>query len=153
MGDRAQAVREAARLMGAAGGLEVVRLSSLYVTPPWGLADQPDFVNAVAEVETGLEPLELLARAKAVEEEMGRRRRERWGPREIDIDLLLYGEEVIEADGLEVPHPGTEERAFVLVPLLELAPDLVHPGTGVRLAESLEKLVSRGEVSWEKLTT
>ncbi len=146
-------MREGARLIAAGGDVEVTRLSSLYVTRAWGLEEQPDFVNAVAEVETGLNPRELLARAKSVEEEMGRRQRVRWGPREIDIDVLLYGEEVIKEDGLEIPHPGMDERAFVLVPLLELAPDLVHPATGVGFAESLEKLERCGEVSWEKLTT
>ena len=153
MGDRAGAVREAARLIAAGGDVEVTRLSSLYMTAPWGITDQPEFVNAVAEVETDLAPTELLSRAKAVEMQMGRKRRERWGPREIDIDLLLYGDGVINTGGLEIPHPGMEERAFVLVPLLELAPDLAHPGTGKRFSESLEKLKSRGEVSWEKLTT
>lgn len=153
IGDRAGAVRESANLIAAGGEVEVKRVSSLYLTRPWGLAGQPDFVNAVAEVETDLEPLELLARAKGVEDEMGRRERVRWGPREIDIDILLYGDEVVEVDELEIPHPGIEERAFVLVPLLELAPDLVHPRTGVGFAECLRKLESDGEVSWEKLTT
>lgn len=153
LGDRAGAVRESVNLIAAGGDIEIKGLSSLYVTRPWGREDQPDFVNAVVEVETGLTPLDLLARAKSVEGEMGRRERERWGPREIDIDLLLYGGEVVDEADLKIPHPGIEERAFVLVPLLEVAPDLVHPGTGVGFAESLEILESRGEVSWEKLTT
>jgi 2-amino-4-hydroxy-6-hydroxymethyldihydropteridine diphosphokinase len=153
LGDRARAIRESVDLIAAGGDVEVKALSSLYATKPWGKEDQPDFVNAVAEVETSLRPEELLARAKRVEGEMGRRSRQRWGPREIDIDLLLYGDEVVETGDLRVPHPGIEERAFVLVPLLELAPDLLHPGSGKRLAESLEQLTSRGEVTWQKLTT
>lgn len=153
LGDRAGAVRESVDLIAAGGDIEIRGLSSLYVTKPWGNEDQPDFVNAVAEADTQLEPAEVLARAKMVEVEMGRAKREKWGPREIDIDLLLYGDEVIQTDNLRVPHPGIEERAFVLVPLLELAPDLVHPVTGKRLDESLRRLESRGEISWRKLTT
>jgi len=139
--------------LAAGGDIVVERMSSLYVTRPWGRRGQPDFVNAVAQVETDIGPRALLARAKQVEAGMGRTGRERWGPREIDIDVLLYGQEVMKSGDLCIPHPGMEERAFVLVPLLELAPDLVHPVTGRRFAESLRDLESRGEVSWEKLTT
>jgi 2-amino-4-hydroxy-6-hydroxymethyldihydropteridine diphosphokinase len=153
LGDRAGAVRQSADLIAAGGDIVLRRLSSLYVTKPWGNRDQPDFVNAVAEIETLLGPGELLARAKSIEDEMGREKRERWGPREIDIDLLLYGDEVVETSGLRIPHPGIEKRAFVLVPLLELAPDLAHPATGRRFAESLGELTSSGEVTWEKLIT
>ena len=153
LGDCAAAVRESADLISAGGNIVLRRLSSLYVTKPWGNEDQPDFVNAVAEVDTDLGPGELLARAKSIENRMGRERRERWGPREIDIDLLLYGDEVVRTRDLRIPHPGIEERAFVLVPLLELSPDLAHPATGRRFAESLEKLTGSGEVTWEKLTT
>jgi 2-amino-4-hydroxy-6-hydroxymethyldihydropteridine diphosphokinase len=153
VGDRVGAVLKAIELIAAGEGTEVRRLSALYLTRPWGHEDQADFVNAVAEVETRLEPVELLARAKDIERQMGRVERFRWGPREIDIDILLYGDEVLEVDGLSVPHPGIEERAFVLVPLLELDPGLVHPETGRRLSESLRRLESLGEVSWEKLTT
>jgi 2-amino-4-hydroxy-6-hydroxymethyldihydropteridine diphosphokinase len=153
LGDRAGAVRESIERLVSEGDIELKKMSGLYMTKPWGWESQPEFVNAVAEVETALGPRELLARAKSVENEMGRKRRPKWGPREIDIDLLLYGDDVLKADDLTIPHPRIEERAFVLVPLLELAPDLVHPVKGSRLAESLEKLKRRGEVSWEKLAT
>jgi 2-amino-4-hydroxy-6-hydroxymethyldihydropteridine diphosphokinase len=153
LGDREGAVRESIDLIAAGGDIEVRGVSSFYVTKAWGNENQPDFVNAVAAVDTDLKPAEVLARTRAVEIEMGRERREKWGPREIDIDLLLYGDEVVETGDLSVPHPGIEERAFVLVPLLELAPDLVHPVTGKRLAESLRRLESGVEVSWRKLNT
>lgn len=153
LGDRAGAVRESVDLLSAAGDIVLRRMSSLYVTEPWGNENQPDFVNAVAEIDTTLGPEDLLARAKSIEDRMGREKRERWGPREIDVDLLLYGDEVVYTRDLRIPHPGIEERAFVLVPLLELSPDLTHPATGRRLAESLERLTSGGEVTWEKLAT
>ncbi len=153
LGDRAGAVRESVKRLVSEGDIQLNRLSSLYVTRPWGREDQPEFVNAVAEVDTALEPCELLARAKSVESDMGRKQSLRWGPREIDIDVLLYGDDVVDTDSLTIPHPRIEERVFVLVPLLELVPDLVHPLTGSRLAESLDRLKRRGEVSWEKLTT
>jgi 2-amino-4-hydroxy-6-hydroxymethyldihydropteridine diphosphokinase len=151
LGDKTGAVREGARRLSARGDIRLARLSSLYLSRPWGYGHQPDFVNAVAEVETGLEPGELLKRAKGVEEGMGRKRRFRWGPREVDIDLLLYGDAVLEGDGFVVPHPRMEERDFVLVPLLELAPGLVNPATGIGFAASLEKLAALGEVSCSRL--
>ncbi|MFO8153111.1 2-amino-4-hydroxy-6-hydroxymethyldihydropteridine diphosphokinase [Thioalkalivibrio sp.] len=105
--------------------------SRLYRNPPMGPRDQPDYVNAVARLETRLEPRALLHRLQAIEVACGRRRdATRWGPRLLDLDLLLFGEEVIDEPGLRVPHPGIPERDFVLLPLLELAPGLMIPGHG-----------------------
>ncbi|MBS0003011.1 MAG: 2-amino-4-hydroxy-6-hydroxymethyldihydropteridine diphosphokinase [Thioalkalivibrio sp.] len=105
--------------------------SRLYRNPPMGPRDQPDYVNAVARLETRLEPCALLHRLQAIEVACGRRRdATRWGPRLLDLDLLLFGEEVIDEPGLRVPHPGIAERDFVLLPLLELAPGLMIPGHG-----------------------
>ena len=107
--------------------------SRLYRTPAWGLVDQADFINAVAMLETGLSAERLLAAMLGIERDAGRDRREdapRWGPRVLDLDLLLYGDAVIEMPGLQVPHPRLHERAFALVPLLEIAPDIVIPGVG-----------------------
>ena len=125
LGDREAALRRAAELIGAR------RLSSIRETEPWGYADQPWFLNAVAELETALEPRALLDRLLAVERELGRDRSgPRWGPRTIDLDLLLYGDRVVDEPGLAVPHPRLRERAFVLEPLAELAPSLEIPGNG-----------------------
>lgn len=126
LGDREAAIRAAARLIGA------VRLSRIRETEPWGYADQPRYLNAVAEIETELTPRELLDRLLAVERELGRRRGTgpRYGPRTIDLDLLLYGEETVDEPGLTVPHPRLHERRFVLEPLAELAPEAVVPGRG-----------------------
>ena len=106
----------------------VVAVSTLRETDPVGVTDQPRFLNGVAALETELAPRELLDVLLAVERRLGRERRERWGPRTIDLDLLLYGDEVIDEDGLTIPHPRLHERRFVLEPLADLAPKLVVPG-------------------------
>lgn len=115
-----------------AHGVTVVRRSSDWLTPPWGKTDQPAYVNACAEVETDLDPHGLLAACLAVERYLGRIRLEKWGPRVIDIDLLAYEDRRIDSPDLVVPHRYMLERAFVLVPLAEIAPDLVIAGTAVR---------------------
>jgi 2-amino-4-hydroxy-6-hydroxymethyldihydropteridine diphosphokinase len=125
LGDREAAIRRAAELIGAR------RLSSICETEPWGIEDQPDFLNAVAELETELLPRALLDNLLELERELGRTRGgARYGPRTIDLDLLLYGDEIIDEPGLRVPHPHLHERGFVLEPLAELAPGLVVPGRG-----------------------
>jgi 2-amino-4-hydroxy-6-hydroxymethyldihydropteridine diphosphokinase len=98
----------------------VLKVSSFYKTKPWGLLDQPDFVNAVASIETNLTAEELLGQLLMLEKTMGRERRERWGPRLIDLDILTYGDQTIRAASLTIPHPHMHERAFVLVPLVEI---------------------------------
>ncbi len=128
LGDREGYLRRAVELLGQEAGIEVERVSSIYETEPVGFTDQPRFLNQVVEVKTTLDPAALLARALAVEAALGRVRGERWGPRVIDVDLLVYGDAVVREPGLEVPHPRLAERAFVLVPLAELAPDLRLPG-------------------------
>jgi 2-amino-4-hydroxy-6-hydroxymethyldihydropteridine diphosphokinase len=136
LGDREGSIHRAAELIGAQ------RLSTIIETPPWGIADQPDFLNAVAEVETDAGPRPLLDRLLEVERELGRvRDGTRWGPRTIDLDLLVYGGEKSGVPSLQLPHPRLHERLFVLVPLAELAPDLIVPGHG-RVADLLTKLQS-----------
>ena len=126
LGDREATIRRAAELIGAS------RLSSIRETEPWGYEEQPFFLNAVAEVETDEGPRELLDRLLAVERALGRTRDgPRWGPRTIDLDLLLYGSERLEEPGLTVPHPRLHERLFVLEPLAELDPGLEVPGKAV----------------------
>lgn len=114
------------------------RVSTIVETEPWGVVDQPAFLNAVAEIETELEPAELLDRLLDVERGLGRVRRERWGPRTIDLDLLLYGDRRIDSDSLSVPHPRLPERKFVLEGLAELCPDRVVPGLDRTVRELLE---------------
>ena len=111
-------------------GTRVTARSSLYRSAPFGPVLQPDYVNAVVMLQTRRKPRELLDQMQAIESEQGRERGERWGPRRIDLDLLLFGDETIEEDGLKVPHPGIAERNFVLLPLGEIAPDLFIPGLG-----------------------
>ncbi|MCR4268917.1 2-amino-4-hydroxy-6-hydroxymethyldihydropteridine diphosphokinase [Nitratireductor sp. ZSWI3] len=116
----------------------VVAVSSLYRTPPWGKTDQPDFLNAAAHIRTRLEPKALLEACLDIERGLKRVRDERWGPRSIDIDILLYDEVSIEAEGLVIPHPRMAERAFVLLPLSEIAPE--RRLEGVRIGDLLQRL-------------
>ncbi len=128
LGDRERLIRDAADLIGAG------RLSAVIETEPWGLEDQPRFLNAVAEVETRLEPLPFLTFLLDVERRLGRERiGPRFGPRTIDLDLLLFGGLTVDEPGVVVPHPRLHERRFVLEPLAELAPDLEIPGNGTVL--------------------
>ena len=124
--------------------VQLVARSSDYRTPPWGVTDQPPFVNAVIAVTTSLSPHDLLARAKECERAFGRDRAHelRWGPRSIDIDLLAYDDLKLDDPDLILPHPRLFERAFVLVPLAEIAPGQVI--AGIRVRESLERLDARG---------
>jgi 2-amino-4-hydroxy-6-hydroxymethyldihydropteridine diphosphokinase len=124
----ARATIAAALVRLEARGAQSVRRSADYRTPPWGKTDQQPFVNACAEVETRLDPHGLLEACLSVERDLGRVRLEKWGPRVIDIDVLAYADRVIAAPDLIVPHPYMLERAFVLVPLAEIAPDLVVGG-------------------------
>jgi 2-amino-4-hydroxy-6-hydroxymethyldihydropteridine diphosphokinase len=129
LGDRAGTIRRAVELLGAESGIEVVAVSTLRETDPVGYADQPAFLNGAAALETELSPRELLERLLAVELALGRVRGEgpRYGPRAIDLDLLLYGNEVVYEPGLTVPHPRLAERRFALEPLHELDPGLSLP--------------------------
>jgi 2-amino-4-hydroxy-6-hydroxymethyldihydropteridine diphosphokinase len=130
LGDRKETIRAALDHL-AGADISVLRVSALRETDPVGYEEQPRFLNGVAEVETALEPLELLDRLLAVERELGRTREgPRFGPRTIDLDLLLYGDLVLRHPRLTIPHPRLAERGFVLEPLAELDPDLVVPGAG-----------------------
>ncbi len=130
LNDPAGQVRAALSALAALPESELVAASSLYRNPPMGPQDQPDYVNAVALLRTALEPLPLLAELQAIERRQGKRFLRHWGPRTIDLDLLLYGDRRIREPRLTVPHPGLHERAFVLYPLAEIAPDLMVPGKG-----------------------
>ena len=140
LGDREGTLRRALSLLGASGGIDVAAVSTFRETEPVGYLDQPPFLNGAARLETRLSPRELLAALLQVEQELGRDRSgPRFGPRTIDLDLLLYGALELAEEGLTVPHPRLHERRFVLEPLAELAPDLVVPGRG-RVSELLAEL-------------
>lgn len=132
LGDAAATLRQAFQALDALPHTRLLRASRLYRSRAWGRTDQPDFINAVAMIETSLDARELLDAMLAIEHEAGRERSEdeRWGPRTLDLDLLLYGDAVIDEPGLHVPHPRLHERSFALVPLVEVAPDAMIPGIG-----------------------
>lgn len=133
-GDRRDNLREAAELISAEIG-PVTKASKVYRTQAWGVADQPDFLNQAMEVETSLEPLALLDKVLAIEAQMGRKRIRKWGQRLIDIDILFYGDQVLKTERLTIPHPYLHHRNFVLVPMLEIAPEWVHPVFNLSIAE------------------
>lgn len=139
LGDRAAYLLLGLSALSRLPKTHLLRLSPVYETDPVG-PPQPPYLNMVAELETALSPKGLLAEMLRVEKALGRERRERWGPRTLDLDLLLYGDLVLEEAGLSVPHPRLHERAFVLVPLLDLLPEGRHPLLGQSFAELLASL-------------
>ncbi|MDP3062950.1 MAG: 2-amino-4-hydroxy-6-hydroxymethyldihydropteridine diphosphokinase [Chloroflexota bacterium] len=149
LGDREANLRRAISLLRRR--MSVTRVSSFYETEPWGYADQPRFLNTACAVETSLPPTELLAAVKGVELEIGRVPTFHLGPRLIDIDILFYGDQVVKLPELEVPHHAIAQRAFVLAPLAEIAPELVHPMLGKTMRELLAKVEGKEGVRlWEK---
>lgn len=144
LGDRLALLGCAARRLAASGGVSSVRLSPVYETDPVGRTEQPPFLNAVAELRTTLAPRDLLALALAIERELGRVRNLRWGPRTIDLDLLTVGDRAIDEPDLQLPHPRLAERAFVLRPLADLAPDLVPPGSPASVRALLARVGETG---------
>lgn len=124
MGDRQENIMTAIRALSQHSDIIIERVSSLYETKPVGITDQPDFLNGVISISTTLEPFKLLEVCLYVESQMGRIRHERWGPRNIDIDILIYHSQVVQDEVLQIPHPRLHERSFVLVPLQEIAREL-----------------------------
>ena len=141
LGDRRKNLRDASELLDTLDdGVGVLRSSNVYETEPWGLADQPKFLNAVLEIAASVPPERLLALAKEVERTLGREWSPRYGPRLIDVDVLLYGDAVVEQSDLQIPHPRMELRAFVLAPLAELASGAVHPVSGLTISRLLAQV-------------
>lgn len=134
LGDRLASLQGAVDRLGAEAGIELIRSSRVWETVPVGGPEQPEFLNCVVRAAVGLEPFDLLAACQRVEAALGRVREVRWGPRTIDIDVLMIGTRAIDTPGLMVPHPRMHQRAFVLMPLLEIDPDPVLPN-GTRLLD------------------
>jgi len=147
LGDRAANLAHATDLMDEV--IQITAASSIYETPPWGVIDQPRFLNQVIKGCTTLAPINLLYELKAIERLMGRRETVRYGPRIIDLDILLYGQRVIQYNRLQVPHPRMLERAFVLVPLAEVSPGLVIPGSGQAVETLLKQIDPSGVVRFQ----
>jgi len=147
LGDAAARCREAMERLGRIKGSTLLRCSSLYRTEPVGYKDQDWFVNAVAELRTGLSARDLLNLLKAVERDMGRKEDEvRWGPRVIDLDILLMGQNVIAEEDLVVPHPELHKRRFAMQPLAELAPYAIHPAFGISVKGLMDRLTDESAV-------
>lgn len=142
LGDRAANLRAAVEMLAASPGVRVVAVSPFYETEPEGYTDQPAFINAAAEIATTLSPHELLLLCQDVENKSGRVRTLKWGPRTLDLDILMYGETVMDTGELKIPHPLMHLRRFVLEPLASIAPDAVHPVTGKTITRLLEELGS-----------
>ncbi|QDK78096.1 2-amino-4-hydroxy-6-hydroxymethyldihydropteridine diphosphokinase [Spirosoma sp. KCTC 42546] len=145
LGDRTLTLRRAIDLIAERVGL-VVNASGLYETAPWGVTDQPTYLNQVLAVETMLEPEEVLTQTQAIEQELGRIRLEKWGARVIDIDILYYDQLIWQTDTLTIPHPYLHQRRFTLVPLAEIAPAFVHPVLKKTTVELLEECEDESEV-------
>lgn len=152
MGDREEYLKLAIGSLRATEGVESVEASSIYETVPVGVTDQADFLNIVVRVETVLEPFELLAECQRIEQELGRVRTIRWGPRTADLDILLYNTDIIDSKTLSVPHPRMRERAFVLIPLTEIAPECIDPITGRPFREE-SVMQEDGVVLWKARAT
>lgn len=143
LGDRVGSLAKALGLLGRVPGVRIAAVSRAYESEPWGVVDQPAFANAVAVLDVSVEAEELLAACKRIERELGRQTGERFGPRPIDLDVLLFGDRVIDGPGLTIPHPRMLERDFVVTPLLEVAPGLRMPaGSAVERHDGLEGRVT-----------
>jgi 2-amino-4-hydroxy-6-hydroxymethyldihydropteridine diphosphokinase len=140
LGDRERNIRRAVDEVASLPFTKLITVSSLYDSEPVGDVEQANFVNAVAQIETELQPRRLLWNLMLIEKRMGRVRTIRWGPRPIDLDVIIYGKSIIQEEGLSIPHPEMDKRAFVLIPLLEIDPDLVHPRSREPLRKLLRKL-------------
>lgn len=140
LGDREENLNKAINTLTRVNGIEVLRTSQLYDTAPIGYTDQPNFLNGVVEIKTKLAPCTLLKVCHQIEDELKRVHTIKWGPRTIDLDILLYGNIVINEENIVIPHPRMNERKFVLEPLSELIPNIVHPVTNSTIHEMLIKI-------------
>jgi 2-amino-4-hydroxy-6-hydroxymethyldihydropteridine diphosphokinase len=147
MGDRMSHLDRAVSALGEFPGTRVLRVSPIYESKAWGRTEQPDFLNLVVEVSTVLEPRALLAYCKRIEREEGRVPGEPWGPRPLDVDILMYGDRGVDTEDLEIPHPRMWERRFVLLPLADLRPDLAGPD-GMTIEATLQQNAITSQGVW-----
>jgi len=127
IGERVSYIELAVKELEESVNIKILKISSVYETEPWGKIDQADYLNSVIKIETELGPMELLLKLKSLEKKIGRSENKKWSEREIDIDILFYEDRIIQNENIKIPHSLIEDRKFVLVPLVEIAPDLVHP--------------------------
>jgi len=127
IGERISYIKLAVKELEESVNIKILKISSVYETEPWGKIDQADYLNSVIKIETELGPMELLLKLKSLEKKIGRSENKKWSEREIDIDILFYEDRIIQNENINIPHSLIEDRKFVLVPLVEIAPDLVHP--------------------------
>lgn len=146
IGDKEANLARALFLIKAIKGAKITRQSSLYLSAPWGKIDQDDFLNQVVEIETNLTPIDLLHELQEIEIKLGRQKQVHWGPRNIDLDILLFGRENINLEELQVPHPYLMQRLFVLIPLAEIDPELIFPD-GSKISEVLNRVIKSADAS------
>jgi len=150
MGDRRRNCLEAVDRVDRAGACNIISISSLYITEPVGVTGQEWFVNCAACLETRLSPADLMGMLLDIEAEMGRVRKYKWGPRVIDLDILIFGQDVVNEKDLTIPHPMMHQRRFVMAPMAELAPDLIHPILGRTMTE-LYRDIPKGDQTVKRL--
>jgi 2-amino-4-hydroxy-6-hydroxymethyldihydropteridine diphosphokinase len=146
LGDRLQYLKEAIQRIEAPDRISIKKISPMYETAPVGYKNRPQFLNLVLKVNTSLKPLPLLECLLTIEEKMGRKRSGKWGPRNIDVDILLYDDLIVNSDQLTIPHPRMHERRFVLVPLAQIAPKLLHPLLKKNVSKLLESCEDNSKV-------
>lgn len=150
LGDRLAFLKFGVKRLGQDVNISIIKCSSIYETAPVGLTEQPNFLNMVVELQTIYQPLELLKATQAIQQKSGREFKIRWGPRTLDLDILLFNQENIEMDELSVPHPRMHERGFVIIPLRELAPSLYIPSVNKSVQQVYEELLDKEGVRFWK---
>lgn len=146
LGNRQASIETAVRELSKEIG-QPENMSSIFESSPWGKIDQPSFLNRVVSIRTSLDPFNVLQKCLHIEQSAGRVRTEHWGPRTIDIDILYFGNRIVDAPNLKIPHPGITERRFTLLPLCEIYPELIHPISGMTHLQMLAACPDQGEVS------
>ncbi len=153
LGDRLQFLEEAIKKTGGSEKVSVEKVSPIYETQPVRYEDQGWFLNLVVKIQTSLEPVPLLQFLLSIEDQMGRKREGKWGPRNIDVDILLYDNQILDTDRLTIPHPRMHERRFVLIPLAQIAPGLLHPLLKKNVEELLQSCEDKSVVRLYSVTT